>query len=54
MLTIRRERHETFLQVDEDVDEHHFGIVFEGIVNEKLEDLDSVLQVKPILQLDSF
>ncbi|KIH55635.1 hypothetical protein ANCDUO_14202 [Ancylostoma duodenale] len=30
--------------MDEDVDEHHFGIVFEGIVNEKLEDLDTVLQ----------
>ncbi|EYC13580.1 hypothetical protein Y032_0043g795 [Ancylostoma ceylanicum] len=41
---IKRERQETFLQMDEDVDEHHFGIVFEGIVNEKLEDLDAVLQ----------
>ncbi|KAL6739390.1 hypothetical protein Aduo_012855 [Ancylostoma duodenale] len=41
---IKRERQETFLQMDEDVDEHHFGIVFEGIVNEKLEDLDTVLQ----------
>ncbi|VDM71693.1 unnamed protein product [Strongylus vulgaris] len=41
---IKRERQETFLQTDEDTEEFLFGIVFEGIVNEQLEELDDILQ----------
>ncbi|KAK6057198.1 hypothetical protein COOONC_05287 [Cooperia oncophora] len=42
---IKRERQENFLQMDEDVEEHLFGIVFEGLVRERVESLDSTLQV---------
>ncbi|KAK6747751.1 hypothetical protein RB195_000755 [Necator americanus] len=42
---IKRERQENFLQMDEDVDEQLFGILFEGIVKENPEDLDGILQV---------
>ncbi|KAK5986581.1 Vacuolar protein sorting-associated protein 8 [Trichostrongylus colubriformis] len=41
---IKRERQENFLQMDEDVEEHLFGIVFEGLIKEEVENLDSTLQ----------
>ncbi|PIO55932.1 hypothetical protein TELCIR_22677, partial [Teladorsagia circumcincta] len=41
---IKRKRQENFLQMDEDVEEHLFGIVFEGLVKEQIENLDSTLQ----------
>nr|CDJ80772.1 Hypothetical protein CBG06265 [Haemonchus contortus] len=41
---IKREKQETFLQMDEDIEEHLFGTVFEGLVREKVENLDSTLQ----------
>ncbi|CAJ0603293.1 unnamed protein product [Cylicocyclus nassatus] len=41
---IKRENHETFMQTDEDVEDFLFGIVFEGMVQEKSENLDELLQ----------
>lgn len=41
---IKRERQESFLQMDEEAEEHLFGIVFESLVKEGIENLDSVLQ----------
>ncbi|KAK6008967.1 nucleotidyl transferase, partial [Ostertagia ostertagi] len=51
---IKRERQENFLQMDEDVEEHLFGTVFEGLVKEQVENLDSTLQLIgiPVLWLD--
>lgn len=44
-IELRRERQESFLQMDEEAEEHLFGIVFESLVKEGIENLDSVLQV---------
>lgn len=41
---IKRERQETFIQMDEDADERLFEVVFEGIVRERPENLDNILQ----------
>ncbi|VDM56016.1 unnamed protein product [Angiostrongylus costaricensis] len=41
---IKRERQETFIQMDDDADERLFEVVFEGIVKEQPENLDNVLQ----------
>ncbi|VDO69797.1 unnamed protein product [Heligmosomoides polygyrus] len=42
---IKYRRQESFLQMDEEAEEHLFGIVFESLVKEGIENLDSVLQV---------
>ncbi|KJH43461.1 hypothetical protein DICVIV_10533 [Dictyocaulus viviparus] len=41
---VKRERQETFVQLDEETEEHLFEVVFQGIVKEKPENLDDVLQ----------
>ncbi|KAJ1360645.1 hypothetical protein KIN20_019671 [Parelaphostrongylus tenuis] len=41
---IKRERQETFVQMDEDADERLFEVVFEGIVREQPKNLDDILQ----------
>ncbi|VDL80541.1 unnamed protein product [Nippostrongylus brasiliensis] len=41
---IKQERQENFLQMDEEIEEHLFGIVFEGLVKGRVAHLDHTLQ----------